>query len=309
MNRILSILLCGVMMIVFVACTDKQAQEAQYNDYIRKADSCYMVQDFALAKDMFTKAFALDVTPAGNHLSNAASVSALAGDADAAFGFLWRRAELDKDWYSEYVPQDRDLQTLHADPRWQTLLDTLATRQARIEANFDQPLRKRLQEISRADQNIRYQFIMAMQEQPVDSAKLMNLQQEMQRTDSLNTAEICKILDTRGWVGKDKVGEACATFWLVIQHANTELQKKYLPIFQEGAASGELSKEQVAMMEDRINVNEGKPQKYGSQIIQDPETGKFIVAPLLDESKVDEWRKEVGMPPLAEYVKRWDIVL
>jgi hypothetical protein len=28
---------------------------------------------------------------------------------------------------------------------------------------------------------------------------------------------------------------------------------------------------------------------------------------LLDETKVDEWRKEIGMQPLAEYVSRWEI--
>ncbi len=301
---ILSIILCLNCIMAF-----GQTQDALYKDFIRKADSCYMAQNFVLAKDMFTKAFALDVKPFGNQLSNAASVSALAGDVDAAFGFLWRRAELYKDWYSDYVAQDKDLQSLHSDARWQVLLDTMATRQARIEKDYDQPLRKRLQEISRIDQNIRYQYITAMWQQPVDSVRLMDLLHEMQRIDSANTAEICQILDTRGWVGKDKVGEACATFWLVIQHASTELQKKYIPMFREGAERGELSKEQVAMMEDCINVNEGKPQKYGSQIIQDPETGKYMVAPLLDKNWVDEWRKEVGMQPLAEYVKQWGIAL
>ena len=31
------------------------------------------------------------------------------------------------------------------------------------------------------------------------------------------------------------------------------------------------------------------------------------LTPLLDAERVDEWRREVGMGPVAEYLKRWGI--
>ena len=51
-------------------------------------------------------------------------------------------------------------------------------------------------------------------QQLVDSLSL-----EMHRIDSLNQVTICDILDHRGFVGRSVVGNACETFWLVIQHA------------------------------------------------------------------------------------------
>jgi hypothetical protein len=60
-------------------------------------------------------------------------------------------------------------------------------------------------------------------------------------------------------------------------------------------------------MYDRIQVSENKPQRYGSQVHLDPNTNKDELYPLEDESKVDEWRKEIGMQPLADYLMHWNI--
>ena len=49
-------------------------------------------------------------------------------------------------------------------------------------------------------------------------------------------------------------------------------------------------------------VFEGRPQIYGSQLPQD-EDGRYVPFELLDAQKVDDWRKEVGMEPLEEYLK------
>jgi hypothetical protein len=74
-------------------------------------------------------------------------------------------------------------------------------------------------------------------------------------------------------------------------------------LFQEAASKGDISKEGLAMMEDRMNMFEGKPQRYGSQIVDDGK-GQKVVYQLLDASKVDEWRSEIGMEPLDDYLKK-----
>lgn len=100
-----------------------------------------------------------------------------------------------------------------------------------------------------------------------------------------------------GFVGKSVVGDACSVFWLVIQHSPLELQEKYLPLFKKAAPNGDIPLSNVAMMEDRINMFQGKPQKYDSQIV-DGHLWK-----LQDESMVDQWRKQVGMESLDDYLK------
>ncbi|EKC43802.1 hypothetical protein OBE_17811, partial [human gut metagenome] len=39
--------------------------------------------------------------------------------------------------------------------------------------------------------------------------------------------------------------------------------KEYLPLFLKAAERGDIPRENVAMMEDRICLFEGRPQRYG----------------------------------------------
>ncbi len=276
---------------------------AQYDTYIWKADSLYMCGEFSQSSAMFDKAFQTGQTIDGRHLYNAACVAALAGDKDVAFKRLFARMEKDPNWYTDGIGDDKDLFSLHDDARWKTFLDSLSVRQERVERHYDKPLRKRLQQLGKADQNIRQQWAAAYAVQPRNQAKIDSLLREMQQIDRQNELAICDILDKRGFVGRQVVGEACTVFWLIIQHASTELQRKYLPEFQKAAVKGDIASSQVAMMEDRVNSFEGRPQMYGSQFFEDKYGGKRLY-PLLDPEKVDKWRKEVGLEPLADYLRK-----
>ena len=95
-------------------------------------------------------------------------------------------------------------------------------------------------------------------------------------------------------------------YWLVIQHAPVEMQKKYFPLFVEAIERGDMERSQVAMMDDRIAMHEGRPQKYGSQIVEN-EHGKRVIYQLLDPTQVDQWRKAMDLPPLADYMKQMGV--
>lgn len=54
--------------------------------------------------------------------------------------------------------------------------------------------------------------------------------------DSINLLKVKKILDERGWLGKDIIGEqGNLTLFLVIQHSDLETQIEYLPMIREAA--------------------------------------------------------------------------
>ena len=59
------------------------------------------------------------------------------------------------------------------------------------------------------------------------------------------------------------------------------------------------------MLLDRVLVGEGKPQVYGTQgkRFEDWKGKEPELEPIEDEANVDKRRAEVGLPPLAEYVK------
>jgi outer membrane protein OmpA-like peptidoglycan-associated protein len=80
-------------------------------------------------------------------------------------------------------------------------------------------------------------------------------------------------------------------------------------MMRDAVKNGKADPSQLALLEDRVALGQGKKQIYGSQIIKDPVTGKDTIAPIEDFANVDKRRAEVGLEPLEEYVSHWGIVL
>ena len=108
-------------------------------------------------------------------------------------------------------------------------------------------------------------------------------------TDSTNLVMVNEILSEGGFPRKSQVGEfALLAVWSVFQHNPLEQQKEFLPQLEDAVRHGDIAPMYLAMLKDRIDVREARPQKYGTQ----------WGCPLLDASRVNEWRKEVGLPPI-----------
>jgi hypothetical protein len=60
------------------------------------------------------------------------------------------------------------------------------------------------------------------------------------------------------------------------------------------------------LLEDRVALGEGRPQTYGSQLRTDG-NGPLYVPAIADPDHVDERRAAVGLPPMADYVKHWNL--
>jgi len=95
--------------------------------------------------------------------------------------------------------------------------------------------------------------------------------------------------------------------FLVIQHADLAMQIKYLPMMKEAVKKGDVPKSELALLEDRIRIAQGKKQIYGSQIGRNPQTGKYFVKPIIEPEKVNNRRAKVGLQPIEKYVKHWGI--
>lgn len=114
-------------------------------------------------------------------------------------------------------------------------------------------------------------------------------------TDSTNLMMVNEILSEDGFPRKSQVGElAMLAITAVFQHNPLEQQKEFLPQLEEAVRRGDIVPAYLALLKDRIDVREGRPQKYGTQ------WGPDGLCPLLDASRVNEWRKEVGLPPIEQ---------
>ena len=112
-----------------------------------------------------------------------------------------------------------------------------------------------------------------------------------------------RIVDEYGWIGAGQIGEdANRAMFLVVQHADHDVQKKYLPIVRKAVQEGNAKAGSLALLEDRLMIREGKPQIYGTQVSWNMETNHYYVLPLVDPENVNKRRKQIGMPPIENYL-------
>jgi hypothetical protein len=128
---------------------------------------------------------------------------------------------------------------------------------------------------------------------------------EWQRIDEDNTRWLGELLSARGWPGRTLVGEdGAAAAWLLAQHADGDpvRQRAFLDALRGSVDQGEASPAHLAYLEDRVRVNAGQPQLYGTQFTVTD--GHFGPRPVEDPLQLDERRAEAGLEPFADYEAR-----
>jgi hypothetical protein len=125
--------------------------------------------------------------------------------------------------------------------------------------------------------------------------------------DSCNLIQIEEMIAKYGWPGKSFVGaKGNQTVFLVIQHAELPIQKKYFPLLKKSVDENESNPSDCALLQDRILMREGKKQIYGSQVVFN-KTGGQEFYPIEDEKNVNVRRAAVGLQPIEEYAKLFGI--
>lgn len=281
----------------------------KYSELIKEAWNLYETKDYKQSAEKYSEAFvALGNKGNISDRYNAACSWALAKEIDSSFVQLFRIAE--KGNYSNYghITTDTDLDILHSDKRWSEVLDKIKGNKEKAEANLDKPLVAVLDTIYQEDQGLRRQISEVEEKYGRDSDEMKAHWKTIAEKDSINLIKIQKILDERGWLGPDIIGnQGNTTLFLVIQHSDQAVQEKYLPMMREAVAKGNARPSSLALLEDRVALGQGKKQIYGSQIGRNAETGEFYVSPLQDPDNVDKRRAEVGLGTLQEYVSNWNI--
>jgi hypothetical protein len=118
--------------------------------------------------------------------------------------------------------------------------------------------------------------------------------------DSTLAAEMTVILDRFGLPTKSMVGSAGSDAAMLIVQHSWPLQERVLALAKTQPPS-QISPEKLGMLEDRVLVHQGKPQRFGTQFTIGPD-GRFRFAPVSDTASLDARRSAAGMPPLRQYV-------
>lgn len=165
-------------------------------------------------------------------------------------------------------------------------------------------LRDELLTLRELDQSGRMLMEETMRQHGHNSPEMRAVWDAQSQIDAKNLIRLKEIISEFGWPGQSLVGrDGSIAAFLILQHADHETQVEYLPIVRVAVEAGELARSAFAMFQDRILVTEGKPQVYGTQLYRNDTTGDLELFPIEDEANVDARRMEIGMIPLAEYVK------
>lgn len=124
--------------------------------------------------------------------------------------------------------------------------------------------------------------------------------------DKRNTKRLKEIIRKYGLPTISLVGKTAADgAWLLAQHADLDVkfQKRILALMENAVVRKEADKKHLAYLTDRILVNTGQPQLYGTQFFTN-KNGVLGPHPIRDAARLAMRRKKSGLELFSLYAKR-----
>ncbi len=161
-------------------------------------------------------------------------------------------------------------------------------------------IRKEMEARSKKDQEVRAWLFRDPQAYMKDPSIIAR----MQEVDRDNTSYLKKTLTEVGWLDAERFGKQTASAaFLIVQHSgDLPLMMAALPCIEKDLKAKRIDAQEYALLYDRCRMMLGEKQRYGSQMMPG-KGGRLRVLPLEDRSKVEEFRKEIGLMPLSDYLK------
>lgn len=177
-----------------------------------------------------------------------------------------------------------------------------------LTANEKQEIINSLNAVYESDQHVRANISSTIEKYGIKSPQVMEISKKMHSTDSLNIIVVKSLISKYGWISSKIVGEkANSAIFLAIQHSSDADREYFLPLMRVAVKNNSASAKDLALLEDRVAVSDGRKQIYGTQIGFDDKTNKYYVLPIDNPKKVDERRAKVGLSSMASYLSQWKI--
>jgi hypothetical protein len=125
------------------------------------------------------------------------------------------------------------------------------------------------------------------------------------RADRVRSARLAEIVTVHGWPGRSLVDEdGTQAAWLLAQHTDhdPELQARFLELLEDAVERDEAPAAVLAYLTDRVRVNDGRAQIYGTQF--HGQGASYGPRPIADNEGLDERRAAAGLEPFADYERR-----
>lgn len=162
-------------------------------------------------------------------------------------------------------------------------------------AKVDKKLKEELLKMSNKQRELLVQVVEKDQTKEKDQQKLHKLY-------DTNTIRLCEILKTHGWPTTALVDrEGVNAAFRILGVGSYEMQRDLLTVIAAVIKSDPSQKAEFAGIYDRLRVNVGMKQLFGTQAVS---MGGFLVLyPIEDQAKLDARRAEFNLTPMNHYIK------
>lgn len=180
------------------------------------------------------------------------------------------------------------------------LLASVEVSSGQKKAVFNQELANELEKMAQTDQIAAYI--------PQGEYKKLSAQEWQAFKDQTfrsNQKRAQEIFEKYGFVGFDLAGNKGSTnFWLIVQHSDfdPQFQKRVLEKMKKELAKRNADPGNYGLLVDRVALNTGHQQIYGTQLAYNPDTGQAYPKNLANSATVNKRRKAIGLGPIEKYL-------
>ena len=277
-----------------------------YATLTKQGYKVYENKEYAKSVEIFEQAFKLE-KPKSSDLYNAACSASLAKQTDKAFDFL--RQAIDGGYSNlGHLKADTDLIPLYQDNRWKEIIVKIEKKQADELAKLKYPkIAKLLDSMVVGDQEFRNKST-ELRNKGFEwySPEVQEVMKNGQKADSSNMIMLKKIYKEYGFLGFEEVGkQGSGNFWLMMQHCDSDpkFQEEVLSEMKKHIERKNANPSNYAYLIDRVNVNTGKPQVYGTQMNLNKDQTSYEPKPVIEPENLNKRREEVGLGTIEEYIE------
>jgi hypothetical protein len=159
-------------------------------------------------------------------------------------------------------------------------------------------LAKEIKKMRDIDQKNRIKWSGMIRKGKDDTEKFKAFTKEVIAADRRHTARMREIVNQFGWPTYDLVGKGPSnSAWLIVQHAdrNPLFQARCLPLLEEAVKNQQANPRNYAYLYDRVQVSQGRKQRYATQSSTNNGLTEGQFYPLEDEFNVQKNREAMGV--------------
>ncbi|MFN0203261.1 MAG: DUF6624 domain-containing protein [Bacteroidia bacterium] len=194
------------------------------------------------------------------------------------------------------VKKDSVIQFLDKSFATQKVVEKITENMKNFEKGINLKVQKDILKMEANDQKYRSVITQLRQKGTLTKRKWDSLMRYQAIWDTLNINALKNIVKLYGFPAYSLVGyEASHVAWQVAQHADTAFQHRYLKLMRFAFFQNDCDARNLAYLEDRVLMNQDKPQLYGTQF-KCADAVDCTIYPIQDIENVDKRRVSMDLP-------------